>query len=103
MVADEPPIVRRVEKDAGEGDRDEHRTEPVDDERRGGAVLREDVLTDQRGGEWDDPDGDQEHEVQVEKAPVHALAVLEQSVVVHPDDADREKAHEVGGVCRPQT
>jgi len=29
-------------------------------------------------------DGDQQHEVQIEKAPVDALAVLEQGVVIHP-------------------
>src|SRR6266550_6118781 len=102
-IADEPLIVRGVEKDAGEGHRDEDRTESVDDERGRRAVLREDVLTDQRGRKRNDPDGDQQQEVEVEEAPVDALAVLEERVVIHPDDADGEEAHEVGRIRRPQS
>ena len=101
-IAHESLIVRRVEKDTGEGDRDEDRTESVNDERRCGTVLREDVLANQRCWERDDPDGDQQHQVQVEKSSIDAPAMLEQSVVIHPDDADREEAHKVGGIRWPQ-
>ena len=95
-------IVGRIEKDAGERERDEDRPEPVDDERGRGAVLGQDVLIDERCRERDDPHGDQEQKVQVEEAPVDARAVLEKGVVIHPDDADREEAHEVRRVGRPE-
>src|SRR5207247_9181765 len=52
--------------------------------------------------EREDPHGDQEQKVQVEEAPVDARAVLEKGVVIHPDDADREEAHEVRRVGRPE-
>src|SRR5204863_9676188 len=58
VIAEEAAIVRRVKKDTRESDGDEEPAQPVDDERRRGAVLREDVLTDQRRWERDDPDGD---------------------------------------------
>jgi len=101
-ISDEPLIVGRVEKDTGEGHCDEDRTKSVDDERRGGTLLGEDVPADQRGGKRDDPNGDQQQEVQVQKSPVDAPAVLEEGVVIHPDDADGEEAHEVGGIRWPQ-
>jgi hypothetical protein len=101
-IAHEPLIVRRIEKHTGEGDRDENPAESVDNERRRGTVLREDVLANQRCWERDDPDGDQQHQVQVEKSSIDAPAMFEQSVVIHPDDADREEAHEVGGIRWPQ-
>src|SRR5947207_600593 len=102
VIADEPLIMRRVQKDTGEGHRDEHRTEAVDDERGGRAALREDVLVDERRREGNDPDGDQQQEIEIEEAPIDAPAVLEQRVVVHPDDAYREEAHEVRRIGRPE-
>ena len=100
-IAHEPVIVRRIEKHAGERDRDEDGTQPVDDECRCRVMVREDVLTDQRRGKRDDPDGDQQQQVQVQKAPIDALAMLEQRVVIDPDDADREEADKVGDEHRP--
>src|SRR5947207_12933994 len=102
VIADEPPIMRRVQKDTGEGHRDEHRTEAVDDERGGRAALREDVLVDERRREGNDPDGDQQQEVEIEEAPIDAPAVLEQGGVVHPVDAYRKEAQEDGGLARPK-
>src|SRR5204862_4748810 len=94
--------MRRGQKYTGEGHRDEHRTESVDYERGGRAALREDVLVDERRREGNDPDGDQQQEVEIEEAPIDAPAVLEQRVVVHPDDAYREEAHEVRRIGRPE-
>src|SRR5207237_8875837 len=95
-------IVRSIEKDPSEGDRDQYCSKPVDDQCRGGAAVREDVLVDKRRWEGNDPDGDEQHEIQVEKPTVHPLAVLQQRVVIHPDDADGEEAHKVGGIRRPE-
>ena len=102
VIADEPLIMRRVQKDTGEGHRDENRTEAVDDKRGGRAALREYVLVDERRREGNDPDGDQQQEVEIEEAPIDAPAVLEQRVVVHSDDAYREEAHEVRRIGRPE-
>ncbi len=57
-----------------ESDGDEEPTEPVHDERWGRALLREDVLVDERGRERNDPDRDQKQEVQIQKASVDAPA-----------------------------
>jgi hypothetical protein len=65
-------------------------------------MLRQNVLADERSRERHDPDGDQEEKVQIQEAPVHAPAMLEEGVVIHPDDADGEEADEIGGVRGPQ-
>ena len=65
-------------------------------------MRREDVAADERGRERHDADRHEQEQVQIEEPPVDALAVLEQGVVIHPDDADGEEAHEVSRIRRPQ-
>ena len=86
------PARRGVEEDAAECDRDEQRTESVYDEGRGCAMLGEDVPTDERRREWHDADGDEEQQIQIEERPIRTLAVLEQRVVIDPDDPDCREA-----------
>ena len=59
------------------------------------------MLGQEPGGEGDERDHHQEQHVQQQKQPVDVRDLAHDGVVVGPDDSDRDEAHGVRHVARP--
>src|SRR6266581_5520124 len=67
----------------------------------GASTVRGDVLREQSSWKREERDQHQEYDVEHQEQPVDLLALVDDRVVVGPDDADREERDGVGDVARP--